>query len=459
MRLDVPVLLVLAACGDNVTPELVGLTIVSGDTPFRHGCNGVPQSGTVFPSAEVEPWLATDPANPAHLVASWQQDRWTTGGANANGTAASFDGGDTWTRSFPKFSACAGGARERTSDPWVAITPDGSVWAAGLAFDDSAPHSTVAVARSQDGGVTWDDPITLIGDDSPDVFDDKDSITADPTIPGRVYAVWDRLTGLTQPTQPIGTGPTYLARLIDGSWEAAHPIFDPGVDNQTIGNVIVVLPDGTLVDVFDLITGTSAQNPATVAAAVRSTDHGATWSAPVTIAALDGIGVGDAKGVPIRSGAGLVQTAVDPHTGAIYVAWENMVGNHDGIAVARSRDAGATWSAPVEANGAPDVPAFEPTVAVAGNGAVGLFYYDLRGATSSAFRATPWLATSVDGGATWTEDALADPFDLAPALVGGAYFLGDYQGLASAGDGIYPLFGIARSAADPTDIFIRPQPR
>ena len=35
-----------------------------------------------YPDAEVEPYVAVDPTNPEHLVASVQQDRWNDGGAN-----------------------------------------------------------------------------------------------------------------------------------------------------------------------------------------------------------------------------------------------------------------------------------------------------------------------------------------------------------------------------------------
>jgi hypothetical protein len=48
------------------------------------------------------------------------------------------------------------------------------------------------VSKSTDGGDTWSEPITLIRDDSFFHFNDKESITADPTNANYVYAVWDR---------------------------------------------------------------------------------------------------------------------------------------------------------------------------------------------------------------------------------------------------------------------------
>src|SRR5262245_8387120 len=39
------------------------------------------QRGTVYLNSEVEPQIAVDPTNLNHVVAVWQQDRWSNGGA------------------------------------------------------------------------------------------------------------------------------------------------------------------------------------------------------------------------------------------------------------------------------------------------------------------------------------------------------------------------------------------
>lgn len=62
---------------------LTPLVPVSGASPFA-GCtaDGVAgQSGTNVLNSEVEPWIAVHPSNPSLLVAAWQQDRWSNGGA------------------------------------------------------------------------------------------------------------------------------------------------------------------------------------------------------------------------------------------------------------------------------------------------------------------------------------------------------------------------------------------
>lgn len=462
-------LVALTGCGDNLLPDpFVGLVRVSGQSPFAEDCAGTAQQGRNFAGLEVEPSVAVDPKNPAHLVGTWQQDRWSNGGSNAIGTAVSFDGGSTWTQRTPRVSRCAGGTAgnggdyNRASDPWVTFAADGTAFLSALAFDSTTARGAIVASRSVDGGLTWSDPTVLRADNDPDVTNDKESITADPTDPGRVYVVWDRLTGLNQPDKPIGTGPAWFTRTTDGVWEPARPIFDPGIDAQTLGNVIAVLPDGTLVDAFNLIAHASSDRPTNTLAVIRSTDKGLTWSEPILIAPMNGVGVRDPNNqLPVRAGAILPEIAVDRASGALYIVWEDVRPgkSFDGIALTTSRDGGLSWSAPALLNGAPDISAFTPTVAVAAGGAVGVTYYDLRDADladASMFRTAAWLAVSYDGGGTWTDEPLGASFDLRPASLGDVYFLGDYQGLATSGATFVPFFvGATPDDHDNTDVFVR----
>ncbi|MGB5101950.1 MAG: hypothetical protein WBO04_01355 [Steroidobacteraceae bacterium] len=113
------------------TPTAVRVTRA---TPFGANCTAVPTGATAYTNAEVEPHLAIDPSNPNHLVAAWQQDRMSDGGARGLATAVSIDGGATWStpRASP-FSQCAGGSFSRTSDPWVAVSGSTAIQA-GIAF-------------------------------------------------------------------------------------------------------------------------------------------------------------------------------------------------------------------------------------------------------------------------------------------------------------------------------------
>jgi hypothetical protein len=88
------------------------LQVVSVDSPFA-GCDltGLAAGGTNFLNAEVEPWVEANPTDPNNVVAVWQQDRWSNGGARGLLTAVTHDGGATWSTTFPHFSVCAGGPR------------------------------------------------------------------------------------------------------------------------------------------------------------------------------------------------------------------------------------------------------------------------------------------------------------------------------------------------------------
>jgi hypothetical protein len=70
------------------------VTLVSGPSPFTGGCAGA-QPGTIYRNAEVEPWVAVNPANANDFVGGWQQDSWSNGGAIA--FAKSTAGGLTWS--------------------------------------------------------------------------------------------------------------------------------------------------------------------------------------------------------------------------------------------------------------------------------------------------------------------------------------------------------------------------
>ncbi len=420
----------------------------SGPSAFTANCEGG-GTGTAYQNSEVEPHVAVDPGNPSNLIGVWQQDRWSNGSARGLVSAASADGGQTWTRTPLPISRCGGGTignggdYARATDPWVTFSPDGVAYAMGLvttggSFQAGSVNAMVVV-RSTDRGRSWSAVTTLI-QDGPDFFNDKNTITADPFDADFVYATWDRLVA------GDAGGPTYFTRTINGgaSWEAARPIHDPGPSSQTLGNVIAVTSNGTLVNLFTQIDRVSTTTTASHLAVVRSFDHGATWTAPVRIADLLAVGTRDPQSnIPVRDGASLAQIAVGP-AGQVFVVWQDARfngGAFDSIAISRSGDHGASWSAPVRVSPA-GIAAFTPAVNVRANGDVGVTYYDLRNDTAAAGLLTDyWLARSSDGGTSWTETRVATSFDTATApLAGGAYFLGDYQALVSRGNVFVPFF-------------------
>jgi hypothetical protein len=439
-----------------------GAIRVSGPSPFAANC-AEPSTG-VFANAEVEPFIASNPANPNNLIAVWQQDRWPDGSSQGLATGYSFDGGLTWTNTAVPFSICSGGNTgnggdyTRASDPWVTFSPNGTAYQMALTTSGrsfaAGGKNAMLVSRSSDGGRTWGGISTLILDGA-DAFNDKNAITADSRNNNFAYAVWDRLGAQ-------GGGATYFARTSNGgqSWEAARNIYDPGLTSQTIGNVVASLPSGAIINFFtqtDTVAGISSSS----LNIIRSTDNGTTWGSRIRIANILAVGTRDPEtGTRVRDGSGIGSIAVAPN-GDIHVVWQDSrfsSGARDQIALSSSRDGGLTWSTPVRVNTNTAVSAFVPSVAVRADGTIGVTYYDFRANTADAATLLTdyWLARSRDG-INWTESRVSNAFDLAnaPVSTGRGFFVGDYQGLTSAGNIFIPLFvrGNDGNINNRTDVF------
>ncbi len=476
------------------------------------GCLALePQPGSLsYLNSEVEPQVAIDPTNPSHLVGAWQQDRWSDGGAHGLVAAYSNDGGASWHVSPQPFSACyhASGFPgaylnyQRASDPWVSIGPgappgspsSSTVYSVSLSFDQTpfpgdpnALHNAVGAATSYDGGATWTNVQTIIDDPclvgTPSgpgyqcnnaksyVFNDKESVTADPVHPGVAYAVWDRL--VAPPANPIGFqherayfGPALISKTTDfgNTWSTPRVIVGLPSQDQTIGNQIVVdRQTGALYDFFNLIQGASnaGGNRRYNVAFVKSTDGGASWSAPSVVAALETVGqnrVSDPNNLnaltnapPARSRTGdiIPEPAINPNNGQLYVVWQDARFNafsNDETVISTSNNGGATWSAPELVNAHTGQPAYDPSVYVNAAGVVGVTYFQWPSTVSGneptnlLIRHSTSPGSSVVGPAFDGPTTLDGPFNNLAAPVSRAYFLGDYQGLVANANGFIPFY-------------------
>ena len=458
-----------------------------------------------YPNAEVEPHVAVDPTNPRHLVGSMQQDRWNDGGSNGLTNVVSTDGGSTWALASkqPAFSMCEGAASgsagffNRATDPWISFSADGKVvYSISDSFNADGPGfggaSSIIVSRSLDGGTSWQAPVTARLDTSTQVLNDKESVTADPLLTGDAYAVWDQLVSPQSHANPSAflhsiafRGPAYFSRTADkgASWSQGRIIFDPGQNDQTIGNQVVVPTAGPaagmLIDTFDLIVNKGGKCPfrpgglhcnggsTFIPAVISSRDGGDTWSAPVPID-VQQVGHVSIGGQAVRSSDELPEFTVNPVNGTIYAVWQDSRFSASGaskIAFTQSTDGGLTWSPTIRIDQSPgDTPAFVPQIHVASDGTVGLLYYDLEHATA----ASPGLADAFiahchagcSAPASWaaggeTRLSTTGSFDYTTAPNAGGLFLGDYDGLTASGAVFKAFFGMSRPIATtgPSDLF------
>ncbi|MGH2619869.1 MAG: sialidase family protein [Anaerolineales bacterium] len=502
------------------------LVQVTGGSPFANctADNVAGQSGTVFHNSEVEPWVDVNPTNPKNVVGSVQQDRWSNGGARGLVAGVSFNGGKTWqTVVIPKITVCSGGTVvnggdfKRATDPWLSFSPNGHLYQFSLVLDIETPpgseggfgKNAMLVSKSTDGGLTWSDPITVIRDENPRFLNDKNSITADPTNSNFVYAVWDRLDvppgAVMNPENVFGLGfkgPVYFARTTNGgqSWEPARQIYNPGGNNQTIGNQIVVRPDGTVINFFNEILNFRNDDGGFQfdfnLAFIRSTDKGATWPPGPAIRAAkmqprtlfapppEFLGVYDPEtnpltGDPVRTEDAIPEVAVDPNNGNLYAVWQDSRFSNNGnfsnpnllideIAFSQSTDGGFTWSTPIKINKTPtgialgNRQAFLPSVDVGADGTIAVTYYDFRNNDSGVDLKTDYFVIHCHPSAGCTNSAnwgneirlTTTSFNMRQAPFARGFFVGDYEGLASDGNNFVAFFSQPHGS-DPSSVFFR----
>jgi hypothetical protein len=519
--------LAAATAGAAELGRLVKVT--GGASPFT-GCRADQvgrQPGTNYPNSEIEPWVAANPTEPGNLLAGHQQDRWSNGGSRGLVADVSRDGGITWRRSVPRgITLCTDGPFQRSSDPWVTFSPNGVGYFMHLAVNITPAgelgRNAMLVSRSTNGGRTWGRPITLIDENIPTVVNDKNSITADPRRPRYAYAVWDRLQGALAEREEGGgglpgaaasagqldgvalvrehiraveagrsilfdssrqsaaarelppKGPTLFTRTTNGgrTWERPRVIYDPGVLEQTIGNVVVVLPNGTLVNFFTHIDFVTANREIQL---IRSTNLGVTWERrPTTVARIVNGGIGNSgtitpnKQVPVRDAYFLFHPAVDPRNGNLYVVWQDVrLSGVQQVLLAASTDGGNSWTLNGPMNQTPPSflrlrqQAFVPSVEVGPRGEVVITYYDFRNDRNMGELTDHWVIHCEPSRrdclspSNYTEVRLTNqPFNLLLAPDAGGRFLGDYMGLVRSGNAVHAVFGIA-DGLNRTSLFTR----
>ena len=494
---------VLALAPSQAFATLEGHEASPGD-PYSN-CVGIgagPQFGAEnYPNTEPEVWLAKNPANPSNFIGAIQQDRWNDGGDKGLVAPWSFNDGYKWGETPLPFSLCAapfyGGnvfPTERASDPWVSIGPDGKAYTVSISFDENTFKNGVGAATSTDGGVSWQNLrfVDFKADVGPlTAFDDKESVTADPSTAGSAYVVWDQLrffTSASCPRRPLSddglahrpftvatdpksaasaatgpdpvvcfTGPAMFSRTVDGglTWSPPIPIVSTTAAEQTISNQIVVNPTtGTLYNFYEFLLASGADQ----VRMVFSTDRGATWSAPqIVVPDHHPVGIHDPQtGAGARTGDIIPEPAIDPKTGQLYIAFQDTRFNSNGeddVLFSTSVAGGltGTWTVPQRVDLASDRAGFTPGIKVNDLGQLGIDYYSLdhpqlgpdvwpvdrfiRISSGPAVVSTATTGQPTASITFTTPTHVGGPFNMLAAPNAGGFFTGDYEGMAIDRDG------------------------
>lgn len=410
-----------------------------------------------YASTEVEPQIAVDPTNPNNVIGVFQQDRWSDGGAHGLLAAVSHNGGVTYANNWARFSSCSGNPTElpRATDPWVSFDAGGRAYQIALPIVDGSFEfgSAVTASYSTDKGDTWSAPVDIIRDEADPagaIFNDKQSITADPNQRNVAYATWIRgdLPGQDVSIFKLANSFAYrglpmFSKTTNGgvSWSTPKAMTNANVYAQ--GNQIAVLPNGTLVDVQAVLAKGSGIQPTArqyFIGVQRSNDGGEHWSPATRVAPL-GYVQPRADGKDLRVGDYLPDIAVDRASGDLYITWTNpQGGSTQKVVLSRSTDNGKTWSSPVIVSHHPNTHSFNHAVAVAQNdGDVAVLYMDVDRNVEGAADGIPTdvyirhAERAGDGSLSWQAPVLLDSFDFAKAPVARGLFLGDYVGLEPRG--------------------------
>jgi len=259
------------------------------------------------------------------------------------------------------------------------------------------------------------------------------------------------------------------------SWNAPQEIFVDSSFSGSIGSIIRVGSGTNLLDGLVTYGNAPWKGGKCASVSVlRSPDKGATWEKkPVIVSPLSctyGGAHNPDTGALIRSG-GLVDFATSGSNA--YMVWEDATAsepNRGHIFFSQSTDDGATWSAPIVISHTPATPgvdAFIPTIAVNSAGTLGVSYYDFRNNEPGGIASTDMWLTRCSAGcasaSSWSTETRVTPqsFDMSAAPEARGQFLGDYMGMTTNGTTFEPFYiqsGTPPVLTGPTDAFFSTVP-
>ncbi len=378
---------------------------------------------------QAEPHIVRSPTNPDFLVATFQEGRFaTSGGALDCGYAVSRDGGLTWTRSLiPGLTRSFGGPYFRATDPVAAMDLNGNIFLNTQAANNSTfTRASVVVSRSSDGGATFAPPVAFYVQPNLNVTPDKpwfavNTFAGTPHI-GRIFATFTLFTNATM-VSPIVASYSDNAGV---SWTPIALTMPAGTFAQ--GSQPVFLPDGRLALVYWNFGGVVPTDEHMEV--IVSNDGGVSFGAPVRVAsAIESAETGIRSGAFLPSAATDRTTS---NIYVVYTT-ATMAGPRVMFTKSTNAGASWSAPVPVSDDPAGVGVFNAAIAASPDGQTLTVSFYDRRNNPASTTLVDLYYAQSQDGGATWQPNirltSVSSDAALAP-LTSEGYMLGDYLGIA-----------------------------
>jgi hypothetical protein len=376
------------------------------------------------------------------------------GGISFSGASASTDGGNSF-RNIGYINPGTNIDNFLLGDPVVNCTNASTFYLSQIAFSSNlaGPTSTIMISKSNDGGFTWDDPISAVSKDAFTHFLDKDWSAIDPNNPNNIYVTYTDFDE-SGDVCDASRGVIEIVHSTDGgsTWSAPTVVAQQCSEISFVqGSQVVVDSHGRVyVEWEEFPDGLDTANR--VFRIAKSADHASSFGPASTIA----LGFGDGDNFALQgnfrnfiTGNLTVDRSGTSTDGDLYFIWDDgrFASRPDfesftneyrfaNIVISRSRDGCRTWSSPVRVNNDPiyssegmGIDHFQPGVAVDAHGKLAACWYDRRDDPFN-FNIGRYCGTSTDYGNTWSnmkvDKRTWSPIHDIDVLVNPLY-LGDYD--------------------------------
>jgi hypothetical protein len=305
-------------------PSLV-FSEVQAQSSDRFGTNLLVTGDASPYSNQVEPTMTI--LDDGRILVGWKEADSHNGAGRRVGFSYSTDGGRTF--SYNSLMNRIAGSNYQ-SDPWLISDSNNNAYFVWIEFNDiylNYEPEGIGVAKTTDGGLTWDDPVNAA--DTP-YFDDKETACIDSN--GNIYIVWDQLE------QDSSYETVYWDLRFTKSTDGGTT-FTPTqlMKLQPFIAYIHCSPNDTLYISSVNSSGPGEDDPIDQIHFTRSSDLGTTWSNPVL--------------VPIFQSTADIITVIDTDSDeTVYIAYSAGTAENKNIYLISSDDGGNTWNPSVRVN-------------------------------------------------------------------------------------------------------------